>query len=135
MDRLLRGCGIAVTLFSLESFAASQPDRGQYLATQVAMCVQCHSPRDAEGRLIEQELFLGAPIPVAVKGKNWALRAPRIAGLTGWTAEDFIRLLQTGKRPDGSSPRRPMPPFRMTREDAAAIEAYLRSLGTARSAK
>jgi mono/diheme cytochrome c family protein len=42
--------------------------------------------------------------------------------------EDAERLLQTGKSTRGYVPRPPMPPFRMTQEDAAAVVAYLKSL-------
>jgi len=55
-------------------------------------------------------------------------RAPALAGLLGLTAKDVRSLLQTGKRVDGSSPNPPMPPFRLTPEDAAAVVAYLESL-------
>jgi hypothetical protein len=34
----------------------------------------------------------------------------------------------TGRRPSGRVPDPPMPPFRLSREDAEAIVAYLRSL-------
>jgi hypothetical protein len=117
----MRRSGIAAALLLSRDLATTQVQRGEYLATRVAMCVQCHSPRDPQGHLIEEQLFLGAPIPVTADTKDWAIRAPRIARLPGWTSQDFIRLLETGRRPDGASPRRPMPPFRMSREDAAAI--------------
>jgi mono/diheme cytochrome c family protein len=104
-------------------------EHGRYLAEQVAMCVQCHSPRDSKGELMRQSLFKGARIPVASPFANqqWALSAPRIAGLPGWEEEDFITLLVTGSRTTGETPRPPMPPFRMSREDAAAAAAYLKS--------
>jgi cytochrome c553 len=103
--------------------------RGDYLTKQVAMCVQCHSPQDHQGKLIEGELFLGAPIPFKEIPAGWATRAPRIARLPGgWTEQDVIRLLQYGERPDGTSPNRPMPPFRMNQEDAAAIAAFLKTV-------
>lgn len=95
------------------------------------MCVQCHSPRGPDGRLIEGELFLGAPLPLEVLPDGWAARAPRIARLpAGWSSDDLVDFLQTGKRPDGTSPQRPMPPFRMNQPDAATIAAYLESLAT-----
>ncbi len=39
-------------------------ERGRYLVHNVAMCVQCHSPRDENGELIETALLTGAPMPV-----------------------------------------------------------------------
>jgi mono/diheme cytochrome c family protein len=40
----------------------------------------------------------------------------------------MIRLLTTGVWTDGNHLRPPMPQFRMSREDAAAVVAYLRAL-------
>jgi len=59
---------------------------------------------------------------------QWAFEAPKIAGLPGWTADDAVRLLETGRSAKGYVPRPPMPPFRMTSEDAAAVVAYLQAL-------
>jgi mono/diheme cytochrome c family protein len=111
---------------------AEQIQRGKYLVLHVAMCVQCHTPRDQQGRLDETRLLRGAPMPVPpppFPSFAWAFRAPALAGLPGLTAKDTISLLQTGKRPaDGSSPNPPMPPFRFTPEDATAVVTYLESL-------
>ena len=110
--------------------SAEQLQHGEYLVMRVAMCVQCHTPRDSQGRLLETRLLQGAPMPVQSPFPSlpWAFQAPTIAGLPGWTTEDAITFLQTGKRADGSSPRSPMPPFRFTEADATAIVAYLQSL-------
>ena len=109
---------------------AEQIQRGKYLVLHVAMCVQCHTPRDQQGRLDETRLLRGAPMPVLSPFPSfaWAFRAPSLAGLPGLTAKDTMSLLQTGKRPDGTSPNPPMPPFRFTPEDATAVVAYLESL-------
>jgi mono/diheme cytochrome c family protein len=94
------------------------------------MCVQCHTPRDASGNLIESHLFQGAPVPFKSPYPNmeWAASAPSIAGLVGFTIEDEVTLLTTGRRKTGESPKPPMPPFRFNREDATAIARYLKSL-------
>jgi hypothetical protein len=72
----------------------------------------------------------GAPIPVTSPYPNspWAFRAPAIAGLPGWTQGDAVFLLMNGHRVSGQQPRPPMPQFRMSREDADAVVAYLMSL-------
>jgi mono/diheme cytochrome c family protein len=124
------GCSLPGPVRAEAPATAAQIQRGEYLVLHVAMCVQCHTPRDQQGRLDETHLLQGAPMPVQspFPSFSWAFRAPALAGLPGWTAKDAISLLQTGKRPDGSSPKPPMPPFRFTPEDAAAIVAYLESL-------
>lgn len=109
---------------------ARQIERGRYLTHSVAMCVQCHTPRDEEGVLIMERAFQGAPVPVPRPpwSTEWASEAPAIAGLPGREEEFLIPVLVTGRRPEGRVPQPPMPPFRMNREDAQAIAAYLRSL-------
>ena len=104
--------------------------RGRYIAHSVAMCVQCHTPRNADGTLDETRLFQGAAIPVEspFRGQEWAFQAPAIAGLAGFNEEDELSLLTTGHRRDGKMPKPPMPPFRLSPEDARAVIAYLRSL-------
>ncbi len=106
------------------------PEHGRYLAHHVAMCVECHSPRDESGEIIPGQEFTGAPIPVRPTGpSDWALRAPRNRGLPGYTPELAIRLLtQGGVDRDGRQLRPPMPHFRMTVQDAADVAAYLKSL-------
>jgi hypothetical protein len=44
------------------------------------------------------------------------------------TEAQAITFLQTGKRPDGTQPRPPMPEFRLDEADATAVVAYLKSL-------
>jgi hypothetical protein len=62
---------------------------------------------------------------------GWTGQAPRIAGLPqGFTRAEVAKLLQTGRKPDGSRPRPPMPQYRMSPADAAAVAAYLASLRT-----
>jgi mono/diheme cytochrome c family protein len=121
-----------VTVLAAVSLAQADPaiDRGRYLTHSVAMCVECHSPRDEDGQLLHEREFQGAPVPVDGPrwARDWAVRAPAIAGLPGWSEADAVALLMTGKRPSGEAPRRPMPPFRLDREDATAVVRYLKSL-------
>jgi len=62
---------------SLAAAPQEQPVRGSYLVTHVAMCVQCHTPRDVDGNLDRARLFKGAPIPVRSPFLNqtWAFAA------------------------------------------------------------
>jgi mono/diheme cytochrome c family protein len=122
---------IILPALSVSTAQDHQLERGQYLVMHVAMCVQCHTPRNEQGELEQTRLLQGAPMPLAspFPSQTWAFEAPKIAGLPGgWTEADLIKLLQTGQGPRGTSPRPPMPPFRMTQEDAAAVAAYLKSL-------
>lgn len=104
--------------------------RGQYLTEQVAMCVQCHSPKDEHGRVIPERRFQGSPIPLdsPFRGQNWAVEAPALAGMAFYTREEAVRLLTEGIARDGEPPRPPMPPFRMNEQDAGAVYDYLASL-------
>lgn len=103
---------------------------GKYIVDHVAMCVHCHTPRDANGQLLLNRYLEGAPVQVpapAIPRIDWALRAPAIIGLPGYTRGDGIRLLMDGVTPDGRVPRPPMPPFRLSRSDAEAVVTFLQS--------
>jgi len=106
-------------------------ERGRYLVHAVAMCVECHTPRDERGAPIASRLLSGAPVPVdppPYPELAWAVQAPNIAGLVGYSDEEELRLLTEGVARQGGPPRAPMPRYRMSREDARAVIAYLRSL-------
>lgn len=105
--------------------------RGKYIVEQVALCVECHTPRDENGHLQRTEYLRGAPVPVKsppYPQMKWALKAPAIAGLTSYTEEQGIRLLTEGLTRDGRRPDPPMPQYRLNRSDAQAVVAYLKSL-------
>jgi len=105
-------------------------EHGRYLVEHVAMCIECHSGRDARGGILESERFLGAPIPFAPPWPNdWAIRAPRNRSLPGYSVEEGIRLLTQGAiARDGHQLKEPMPRFHMTPQDAADVVAYMKSL-------
>jgi len=132
---VLAGCaalGVAVNQASSAPGAAQEAKiaHGRYLVHEVAMCVQCHSPRTADGTLITDQLLDGGPIPLKSPYANqrWAFHAPKISGLSGYTDEEAVRLLTMGLKRDGTLPQAPMPPFRMSIQDAEAVVAYLRSV-------
>jgi hypothetical protein len=113
-----------------ESAAGASIERGRYLTHEVAMCVQCHSPRDEKGKILEGREFLGAPMPIRspYPSVQFAFNAPNIRELARSHSDSVIRLLRTGIDRNGKSPDLPMPPFRMNAEDAESIVLYLRSL-------
>ena len=94
------------------------------------MCSECHSTRDGVGRIIESDKYLGGNIPFAPPWPNdWATRAPRNRGLPGYDDKMALRLLTAGSiGRDGRQLRPPMPRFFMTKQDAADVIAFLRSL-------
>ena len=106
--------------------------RGRYITHDVAMCVQCHTPRDASGALIEEQAFMGAPFPLPapsfIPQGAWCLSTPRIAGLPGFTDAEAVEFFMNGARLGRHQPKWPMPPFHLSRADAEAVVAYLRSL-------
>ena len=105
--------------------------RGKYIVEEVAMCIQCHTPRNNKGEILKSQYLRGAPVPVPAPpfaNVAWALRAPAIAGLPGYTEEEAIRLLTEGVTRDGRTPNPPMPPFRLNQADAEAVVAFLKSL-------
>jgi mono/diheme cytochrome c family protein len=105
-------------------------EHGRYIVESVAMCFECHSPRDARGNLIETERYMGGLIPFAPPWPNdWATRAPRNKGLPGYDDALAMRLLTEGSiGRNGAQLKRPMPRFHMTPQDAADVIAFLRSL-------
>jgi mono/diheme cytochrome c family protein len=114
--------------------AAERLEHGRYIVNQVGLCNDCHSPRNPDGSLIAGKELTGAPIPFTPSvPMPWMAAAPRIAGLpAGFTEEDTVHFLMTGERPNGRpDPLPPMPPYRLNREDAEAVAAYLHSLAPA----
>jgi len=87
------------------------------------VCRSCH-----------RDDFTGGPIASGDPG--WPPAAnltPHADGLAGWTYQQFVTTLRTGKKPDGTELREPMSMMepmaqRMTDVELQAIWAYLRSL-------
>ena len=104
--------------------------RGKYIVENVAMCPQCHTPRDGNDALDHAHELEGASEffqpPHAVA--DWPLKAPRIGGNLPASDQDMIKLLTTGIWTDGKPLRLPMMPFRMSEADARAVVAYLKSV-------
>ncbi len=129
---------LAVTAMVVAAAAGAAPARaqagdvphGDYLINRVALCGDCHSTHDAQGRVVGTPLG-GAPFPGGPQGNPaFAHYAPPIAGLpAGRSAAEVSLLLQTGAYPDGRRLRHPMPQFRWDKDDADAAVAYLGSLG------
>src|ERR1700678_2422196 len=78
--------------------------RGKYLVEEVAMCGECHTPRDAQGNLIEARDLQGAPTWIAPvhPDSNWAWNAPTLAGFAGYSDADAVNILEKGSGQTGS---------------------------------
>ncbi len=104
--------------------------RGKYIVEDVAMCGTCHTPRLANGTLDRGQWLAGAPVPYlpAQPTNDWPIQAPRLAGNPPATNAGMVTLLTTAVWTNGKPLRDPMPKFHMTKADAEAVVAYLRSL-------
>lgn len=117
------------SLLQAQPVSDAQIQRGKYLVENVAMCGDCHTPRDDKGQPDHAQWLQGDvldfkpdhPMPFA------AVAVP-IAGLPGFTDEQALKFLETGMDVSGKPAMPPMPQFRLNHDDAAAVVAYLRSL-------
>jgi mono/diheme cytochrome c family protein len=108
----------------------SAVERGRYLVEDVAMCGECHTPRDENGQLDDSRALQGAStwiMPVHPTTK-WAAHAPALAGFPGITEEQGEDILERGRGPNGLPIQQPMHIYHMNHADATAIIAYLKSL-------
>lgn len=115
--------------------ASAEVEHGRYLVEEVAKCPECHTPRNDRGELRQEAWLSGAPIwiqPVD-KIRNWADRAPALAGFPSFTEQQGERILEKGTGPEGEEIRPPMHIYHMNHADAKAIIAYLKSLPRSRS--
>lgn len=127
------GIAAAATL-PPKAHAESLLERGHYLVV-VGGCDDCHTPG----------VFLGKPDPAKyLGGSDVGFEIPGLGvfagrnitpdnetGIGSWTDEQIALALTTGRRPDGRqlAPIMPYPALaHMTKEDIAAIIAYLRSI-------
>jgi mono/diheme cytochrome c family protein len=108
--------------------------RGQYLVEDVAMCGTCHTPHKPDGNLDRSQWLAGAPVPYqpSQATTDWPTVAPRIAGLPPASNDGMVTMLTTGIWITGKQLRDPMPKFHMTKADAEAVVAYLKSLKTSK---
>lgn len=110
--------------------------RGDYIANNVAVCMDCHSTRD-------WSYFAGPPVPGTLgKGGerfDQTFGFPGVyfsknitpAGIGQWTDGELFRLITTGVKKDGSAifPVMPFPYYaKMDEEDIKSVIAYIRTL-------
>ncbi|MEO7924317.1 MAG: c-type cytochrome [Chitinophagaceae bacterium] len=113
--------------------------RGEYLATSVASCMDCHSKRDFSkysgpvvpgteggGGLVFNEKF---GLPGTLYGKN--ITPDTETGIGSWTDDELLRAMTQGISKNGDTlfPLMPYANFnRMAKEDLMSIIAYIRTL-------
>jgi len=134
-SRLFSGETLALTAQKAPNSPAQEGfiERGRYLVENVAMCEECHTPRDGKGNLDESRRLQGAAIWIVPVHRmtNWANRAPALAGFEEFTEEQGEQILEKGIGPNGLELQPPMHIYHMTHADAQAVIAYLRSLSGA----
>lgn len=110
--------------------ATAQIEHGKYLVERVALCGECHSPRNDKGEFDRAQWLQGELISFKPDHPMpFAAIAPPIAGLPGYATDAAaLKFLETGTNAAGKLAMAPMPPFRFNHEDALAVVAYLRSL-------
>jgi mono/diheme cytochrome c family protein len=115
---------------SNEKSTAGDAARGKYIVESVAMCGQCHTPRDSQGNPDRSRWLQGGSLPFmpAQPDADWPVSAPRIGGNPPASDADMVKLLTTGIWTNGNRLRYPMPQFRMDKADAEAVVAYLKSV-------
>jgi mono/diheme cytochrome c family protein len=143
---VLAGGGLAYLFLALPRSAPpaslrvpSTPERiarGQYLSRHVVGCTDCHGERDwskySAPQRRDREGHGGMSFPIGVG----TLIAPNItpARLSTWTDGEVLRAMTSGISKDGS-PLFPFMPYdayrQMSREDAEAIIAFIRTLPSA----
>jgi mono/diheme cytochrome c family protein len=108
-------------------------EQGKYLTT-IAGCVDCHTPRDEQFRLVRDKEFSGGqPFELGPLGTVFSknLTSDKETGLGDWTDEEIKIAFQTGVSKDGLH-LFPIMPYRffnsLSDSDADAIVAYLRTL-------
>jgi mono/diheme cytochrome c family protein len=109
---------------------SAQWNRGAYLANGPSHCVECHSPRNLLGGIIQSQRFAGGPDPEG--GDGWV---PNITqgGIGDYSERDIERILETGDQPNGDSVGGSMAPVvgnisQIPAGDRAAITTYIKSL-------
>ena len=104
---------------------------GEYLA-RIGHCMDCHSPRGEDGRLVTTKLGAGGQVFPGPWGQSVARNlTPHATGLKDWSDAEIARAIRDGVSKDGSKLKPPMGfDFykNIADDDMAALIAYLRSL-------
>ncbi len=138
----------AVRIFALLAIAGSmlagfsdvsqaqtaQVKRGEYLVT-LGGCNDCHTPGYFFGKPDKTRFLGGSEVGFEIPGLG-VFHGPNLTpdqdtGLGAWSPDEIVAAITGGQRPDGRilAPVMPWHAFaKLTREDAYAIAAFLKSL-------
>jgi len=108
--------------------SSAKVQRGKYLVVEVARCGDCHTPMNDKDEPTTEKWMQGTVVmfkPTITM--PWADTSANLVGLPGWSTQDAVSFFMTGKY-KGQGPKPPMPDYHLTRRDAEAVVAYLKSL-------
>ena len=139
----VRALAVPVWLQAFGRFSSPPPvapqsgvERGKYLVEHVALCSDCHTPRNAIG-VPNRSLYLAGN-----KSGPFDEQVPNITpdektGIGDWSRDEIADVLTSGRTPDQDEIQglmaevvfgTPLGYRNMTREDALAIADYLKSI-------
>jgi len=120
------------------AYAETPTERGAYLVNSIMACGNCHSPRDAEGKLIADKAFSGG---LTFDTPPFVATAPNITqdsetGIGSWSDAEIKRALVEGMRPGhghlSGVPLAAIMPANFYKallpDDLDAVVAYLRTV-------
>ncbi|SHL66445.1 cytochrome c [Rhodanobacter sp. OK091] len=119
-------------VFKPDPAQSVQWNRGAYLVQGLGHCNECHAARDSLGGTSGDRHLTGGQIPM----QNWYapdLSTQQNGGLQGWSAQDIVDLLKTGRSAKGVA-FGPMADVvatstqHMSDDDLQAVAIYLQSL-------
>ena len=108
-------------------------ERGKYLVENAGMCGDCHTPM-LNGKPDASKQLKGSTLGFQPIGEvpGWHKTSPDISSTSPlfmrWGDDGFKKFLQTGLNPRGHAADPPMPQYRFSAEDAAAILQYLKTV-------
>jgi mono/diheme cytochrome c family protein len=108
--------------------------RGEYLAT-IMDCAGCHTTGVLLGKPDPQRHLAGSEVGFHIPGLGIFyppnLTPDNETGIGSWSADDIVKAVRTGERPDGRilAPAMPYGHYgKLTDSDAYALARYLKSL-------
>jgi mono/diheme cytochrome c family protein len=128
------GACLALSLQAVSAADKQQVARGKYLVS-IGSCTDCHTPGHFLGKEEPGKFLAGSDVRFGIPGLG-VFVAPNLTsdndtGLGKWTPAEIATALIKGQTPDGRI-LAPVMPWRnytqMTKADALAIAAYLKSL-------